>query len=623
MTSDPEFTLEKETPNPLNRGKQRCNTRQDRSSPYQPVLGPGSKRQAVYNTKTRESATMGLQPPPDKIPRGEDEYYHLGDFYMTITTKSCDAQKWFNRGLVWCYGFNHEEAVKCFERAALADPDCAMAYWGIAYAVGPNYNKPWAAFDDEEGSQSLRRARDCVSRALAKVAAATPVERALVEALQHRYPQDEREPKKRQVWNQGFARAMEVAYRAHPTHPDVAAVYVDALMNLTPWELWDFRTGTPAKGARTMDAKAALEDALSQHPHHPGMLHLYIHLMEMSAQPELALNAADRLCGIIPDSGHLNHMPSHIYMLCGDYRSAIASNSAAVRADQKYVQRDGAINFYSLYRCHDLHFRLYAAMFAGQSAVALETARLLEKAIPQELLRVESPPMADWLEGFLAMRVHALVRFGRWEDIQRLPLPKDQSLYCSTTAMILYAKGVAFANTAKFQEAEEAQTQFRIAVKTVPASRTVFNNPCQAILTIASAMLDGELEYRRGNIELGLEHLRKSVELDDALPYDEPWGWMQPTRHAYGALLLEQGRVEEALAVYAADLGMDGTLPRALQHRNNVWALHGYHECLTRLHKESEARIVWPQLQIALAVADIPIKASCFCRKNPGSSHKL
>nr|CDP31620.1 Putative TPR domain protein [Podospora anserina S mat+] len=562
---------------------------------------------------------MGLQPPPDKT----EDYYDLGDFYMTITTRSHDTQIWFNRGLVWCYGFNHEEAVKCFERAALTDPDCAMTYWGLAYALGPNYNKPWAAFDDEEGSRNLRRAREAVVVALAKAAAAAPVERALVEALQHRYPQDRGEAKQGYVWNHTFAQAMEVAYNAHPNHPDVAAVYVDALLNLTPWDLWDLRTGAPTKGARTLDAKAALDDALTKHPNHPGMLHLYIHLMEMSAQPEFALNAADRLLGIIPDSGHLNHMPSHIYMLCGDYRSAITSNSAAVRADQKFVQRDGAINFYSLYRCHDLHFRLYAAMFAGQSAVALETAQLLEEAIPEELLRVQSPPMADWLEGFLAMRVHALVRFGKWEAIQRLPLPKDKSLYCSTTAMILYAKGVAFANTGRFQEAEEARAQFRSAVKTVPASRTVFNNPCQGILAIASAMLDGELEYRRGNIELGFEHLRRSIELDDALPYDEPWGWMQPTRHAYGALLLEQGRVEEALAVYAADLGFDGTLPRALQHRNNVWALHGYHECLTTLKREAEAKIVWPQLQIALAVADVPVMASCFCRKNPGGTHKL
>ncbi|KAK4180443.1 putative TPR domain protein [Triangularia setosa] len=567
---------------------------------------------------------MGLQPPPDKMSRQDEEYYDLGDFSMTITTRNTNSQKWFNRGLVWCYGFNHEEAVKCFERAALADPDSAMAHWGIAYALGPNYNKPWGVFDDEERNRSLQRAREAVVTALAKAAtAAAPVEKALVDALQHRYPQGRGRASQGYEWNHAFAQAMEVAYKAHPSHPDVAAVYVDALLNLTPWELWDLRTGAPAKGARTLDAKAALDDALSKHPNHPGMLHLYIHLMEMSAQPELALNAADRLRGIVPDSGHLNHMPSHIDILCGDYRSAIASNSDAIRADHKFAQKDGAMNFYSLYRCHDLHFRLYAAMFAGQSAVALETAQLLEEALPEELLRVESPPMADWLEGFLAMKVHVLVRFGRWDDILRLSLPKDRLLYCSTTAMILYAKGVAFANTGRFQEAEEARTQFRTAAKSVPISRTVFNNTCRDILAIASAMLDGEWEYRRGNIELGLENLRKSIELDDALPYDEPWGWMQPTRHAYGALLLEQGRVEEALAVYAADLGFDGTLPRALQHRNNVWALHGYHECLTTLKRESEARIVWPQLQIALAVADVPVRASCFCRKNAGGSHKL
>ncbi|KAK4183508.1 putative TPR domain protein [Podospora australis] len=574
---------------------------------------------------------MGSQPPPfpsasdnDHHDRDDDGYYNLGTLHMPITTKSPDAQKWFNRGLVWCYGFNHEEAVKCFERAAAADPDCAMAHWGIAYAVGPNYNKPWGAFDEEERQRTIHRARKEAVVALekSKATAAAPAEQALIEALTYRYPQDgdHGDPKKGYQWNYKFADAMQKAYTAHSSHPDVTAVYVDALLNLTPWALWDLRTGEPAKGARTLQARAALEKGLVENPYHPGMLHLYIHLMEMSAHPEVALNAADNLRGLVPDSGHLNHMPSHIDILCGEYRQAIAANSEAVVADEKYVARDGAANFYSLYRCHDMHFRLYGAMFAGKSAVALETAKMLEKTISEGLLRVESPPMADWLEGFLAMRVHVLVRFGRWEDIIAMQVPEDASLYCATTAMTLYAKGVALANTGRLTEAEETRKRFRDAVGNVHLSRTLFNNTCRDILGVASAMLDGELEYRRGNIELSFEHLREAIRRDDNLPFDEPWGWMQPTRHAYGALLLEQGRVDEALAVYAADLGFDGTLPRSLQHRNNVWALHGYHECLTRLGRETEAKIVRPQLEVALAVADVPIRASCFCRSLPAEA---
>ncbi|KAK4149634.1 hypothetical protein C8A00DRAFT_18703 [Chaetomidium leptoderma] len=546
-----------------------------------------------------------------------DSYYDLGGFHMPVTAASSEAQTWFSRGLVWCYAFNHEEAVNCFERAAAGDAGCAMAYWGIAYALGPNYNKPWGVFDPLELERNVRDARRAVVQALAKASAATPVEQALINALQHRYPQERLTPSQGYSLNHAYAGAMEKAYLQHSDDPNVTAIYVDALMNLTPWQLWDVRTGEPAKGARTLDARAALERGLSKHPDHPGMLHLYIHLMEMSSHPEQALKAADSLRGLVPDAGHLNHMPTHIDVVCGDYRRAVACNNAAIKADAKFVNRDGAINFYSLYRCHNYHFRIYAAMFAGQSAVALETAALLEQTLPDALLRVKSPPMADWLEGFLSMRVHILIRFGRWQDIVDLKLPDDPELYCTTAAMVYYAKGVALANmTGRMVEADHHRRLFREAVKMVPPSRTIFNNTCQDILAIAAAMLDGELEYRRGDAELGFQHLRRAIERDDSLPYDEPWGWMQPTRHAYGALLLEQGRSEEALAVYSADLGFDDTLPRSQQHRNNVWALHGLHECLTRLGRENEARMVRPQLQLALAIADVPVKSSCFCRND-------
>ncbi|KAK4234919.1 hypothetical protein C8A03DRAFT_37258 [Achaetomium macrosporum] len=545
-----------------------------------------------------------------------DGYYDLGDFHMPITTMSSKAQTWFNRGLVWTFGFNHEEAVRCFERAAAADPHCAMAYWGIAYSLGPNYNKPWGIFDKLELERNVQKARQAVLQALSTVFTGTAVERALINGLQYRYPDERMTVSQGYSANRVYALAMEAAYLQHPHDPNVTAIYVDALMNLTPWQLWDVRTGQAAKGARTMDAKAALERTLPKHPKHPGLLHLYIHLMEMSLHPEQALQAADELRGLVPDAGHLNHMPSHIDILCGDYRRAVAANTAAIRADAKFVAGNGALNFYSLYRCHNYHFRIYAAMFAGQCAVALETASLLEQTLPEGLLRIESPPMADWLEGFLSMRAHILIRFGRWEAIVDLKLPDDTELYCMTTAMTYYAKAVALANTGRIQEADRNRQLFQEAAKRVPPSRTIFNNTCHDVLGIAGAMLDGELEYRRGNTELGFQHLRRAIALDDSLPYDEPWGWMQPTRHAYGALLLEQGLAEQALAVYRADLGFDDTLPRSQQHRNNVWALHGLHECLVRLGRESEARMIRPQLQLALAGTDVSIKSSCFCRNN-------
>jgi tetratricopeptide (TPR) repeat protein len=409
---------------------------------------------------------------------------------------------------------------------------------------------------------------------------------------------------------------MREVYLSHPGDPDVAALFADALMNLTPWALWDIATGDPAEGAATLEAKAVLEQALAGRDGraHPGVLHMYIHLMEMSARPEEALAAGDLLRDLVPDAGHLRHMPTHLDVLCGDYRSVVAGNSAAIVADEKFRAQRGAMNFYTLYRAHNYHFKVYGAMFLGQDRTALEAAGQLAAAIPGDLLRVQDPPMADWLEGFVAMRLHVLIRFGRWAEILAAPLPADPDLYLVTTAMTHYAKGVAHAATGQAGQAAGEQERFAAAVARVPRTRTIFNNTCQDILAVAGAMLDGEVEYRRGNYDEAFRLLRRAVELDDGLPYDEPWGWMQPARHAYGALLLEQGLVAEAEAVYRADLGLDDTLARACQHPGNVWSLHGYHECLIRLGKAEEAGIVMQQLKIAAARADVPIRASCYCR---------
>lgn len=544
------------------------------------------------------------------------DYYDLGTHGRTVTTSSPQAQLWFDRGLVWTYAFHHEEAVACFEAAAAADPDCAMAYWGIAYALGPNYNKPWEFFDGEDLVRTVERTHAAVERAHEKAeAGATPAERALIGALRARYPQAEA-VEDCSVWNAPYADSMRVAYESAPDDLDIATLYADALMNLTPWQLWNLRTGEPEKGSRALEAKAVLDRALATDAgaRHPGLLHLYIHLMEMSPTPETALPVADRLRGLVPDAGHLQHMPTHLDVLCGDYRRVVSDNSAAIVADEKFHARSGAMNFYTLYRSHNYHFKIYGAMFLGQSRIALDTAAQLEASVPEELLRVQSPPMADWLEGFLAMRVHVLIRFGRWADILDLPVPADPELYSVTTAMRHYARGVALSATGRIDEAEAERELFRAAAARVQETRMLFNNTCADILAIASAMLDGELDYRKGNFDAAFAALERSIALDDNLPYDEPWGWMQPTRHAYGALLLEQGRVAEAEAVYRADLGLDDTLPRALQHPGNVWALHGFHECLLRLGKTGEAQIVAQQLKMAVAMADVPIETSCFCR---------
>ncbi|KAJ9138400.1 TPR domain protein [Pleurostoma richardsiae] len=553
-------------------------------------------------------------------PLEDDDYYDLGTYHRAVSTSGPEAQKWFDRGLIWSYGFNHEEAAQCFRKASSHDGECAMAYWGLAYCLGPNYNKPWEFFDESDLRTTVEQTHGAVERARQSAHKATPVEQALIDALGSRYPA-EPGAKDWSVWNESYAEAMRGVYERFPDDLDVATLYADALMNLTPWKLWDIRIGQPAPGARTLEIQAVLDRALSprgdDHPglRHPGLLHLYIHLMEMSPHPERALPAADHLRDLVPDAGHLRHMPSHLDVLCGDYRAAVAANGAAAAADERFAARAGAMNFYTLYRAHDLHFRAYAALFAGQSRVALAAAAALERAVPEALLRVPSPPMADWLEGFVAVRAHALVRFGRWAEILELPAPADPALYCVTAATRHYARGIALASLRRVPEAEAERGLFRAAAARVPRSRTVFNNTCADVLGVAGAMLDGEVLYRRGEHGAAFAALRRAVGLDDGLPYDEPWGWMQPVRHALGALLLEQGEVGEAAEVYAADLGLDGgTLPRAMQHPGNVWALHGYHECLERLGRQAEARIVAAQLKLAAAVADVEVKSSCFCR---------
>lgn len=538
----------------------------------------------------------------------ERPYFDLGIYHRPVETVAPQAQLWFDRGLVWAYAFNHEEAVRCFERALEHDPDLAVARWGIAYSVGPNYNKAWEAFDPVELSASLSRAR--AELALADRGRASAVEQGLIAALHTRFPED------LDAGRFAYADAMKALAAEYPDDIDVQALAADALVNVTAWALWDTATGEPAEGSRALEARRILEDALAgpQGRAHPGILHLYLHTMEMSSTPEVALPAADLLRGLVPDAGHLQHMPSHIDVLCGDYRSSVEANTAAVQADRRFVERAGPLNFYSLYRAHDLHFIVYSAMFHGRSQIALRAADELAAQLTPELLGIQSPPMADWLEAFVPLRTHVLVRFGRWDDLIAQPLPADPELYSTTATTVHYGRGVAFAATGQLSEAHAERAAFAEAYARIPDSRYLFNNTSRDILAVAAAMLDGEIAYRERSFDDAFRYLRRAIELDDGLPYDEPWGWMQPTRHAYGALLLEQGHVEEAAAVYAADLGLDPTLARCCQHPGNVWSLHGYHECLRRLGRNEEAVIIGQQLALAAARADVPIRASCACR---------
>lgn len=546
-----------------------------------------------------------------------DYPYDLGGYSRKVSTGSTEAQLWFDRGLNWCFGYHHEEAIGCFEKALAADPNCAMAHWGIAYAVGPNYNFPWELQDEATKAASLARAYDASQAALGLVGGVTAPERSLIEALPARFPQ--RTPiEDQRPWNDAFADAMRRAYRKHLGDLDVRCVFVEAILNRTPWKMWDLRTGEPAEGAGTAEARSVLDGAFRDLPaamSHPGLLHLHVHLMEMSPHPEAALLTGDRLRELTPDMGHLVHMPTHIDIQCGHYRDAMHWNQKAIIADRKFYDRAGPLNFYSGYRIHNYHFAAYGAMFLGQYGPALAAAEELIETTPEALLRIPSPPMADFFESYISIKQHVLVRFGKWQEIIAQTPPADPVLYCNTVAMMHYAKGVAHAALGAVAAAEAEQRLFRAAALLVPKSRYIHNVPSQQLLAIAEAMLEGEIAYRRGEYDHAFARLRAAIAMEDALPYDEPWGWMQPIRHALGALLLEQGRVDEAEAVYREDLGLAGKLPRAQIHPDNLWALRGLLDCLDRRGETVESVLIRQRVEIVAARADLEVAVSCFCAR--------
>jgi tetratricopeptide (TPR) repeat protein len=547
------------------------------------------------------------------------EYYDVDVYSRPVTTTSTEARTWFNRGLVWCFAYFHDEAIACFQKALEADPACALAHWGVAYAAGPNYNLPWERRDANMQRDSLAISFDATQAALTLVDAVSPPERALIEALPTRFPQ--REPESLEVmnvWNDAFANAMKSVHGAHPDDLDLRAVCVEAIMNRTPWKMWDQVTGEPPENAGTLEAQTILEAAMNIQPEamqHPGILHLYVHLMEMSPFPEKALKAGDALRELVPDAGHLMHMPTHIDIQCGHYRDVFHWNWKATRVDRKALERTGVYTIYTGYRIHNYHFAVYGAMFLGQFEPAWTAARELVEVTPEELLRVSSPPFADFFESYMAVWVHVLIRFGRWQQIIDEPVPEDSELYANLTATLHYAKGVAHAALGDVAKAESSRSDFLLARDRMPEDRRMHNVLCSEQLAVAEAMLDGEIEYRKENFEIAFKRLRDAVALEDALPYDEPWGWMQPTRHALGALLLEQHRIEEAEFVYREDLGLGGNLSRAQVHPDNVWSLRGLSDCLSArgASESNEGRLISQRLTLAESRSDQVVGASCFC----------
>ncbi len=524
-----------------------------------------------------------------QLPTGKaSDYYNLGGFHRQVSTDSQEAQAWFDRGLAMCYGFNHEEAARCFERALAADPGMPMALWGLAYAWGPNMNN--MNTPDHQIAQAHLAIR--LSQLHAKRAG--QLERDLIEALGKRYAVPV--PEERGPLNQAYAEAMRSVAKKHPDHPLVTTLFAESLINLQPWKHW-----TPAgqPGQHTAEIVKVLEKGLRRWPDHPALCHLYIHMLEASPHPEKALPAANRLRNAMPGQGHLVHMPTHIDVRVGDYARVIEGNQKAILADTEFARREGKHNFYTYYRIHNYHFLIYGAMFDGQSELALRTARELARQVPVDMLKGQS----DFLDAFMPMPLHVLIRFGRWEEV----LAEDQppEYLPMSRATWHYARGLAYAALGRLEEAQQEQQAFTMAKAKVPETSYLFQNSSRDILGVAAAMLAGEIAYRQGNFKLAFRHLRKAVVRDDGLNYDEPWGWMQPARHALGALLLEQGRFAESEQVYREDLK---------RHPNNPWSLHGLAESLQRQGQLDESLKFQKQFAKATTRCDVKIDRSCYCR---------
>lgn len=511
-----------------------------------------------------------------------------GDYERKATTNSPRAQEWFSRGMFFCFAFDHEQAAVAFNRALEHDPDMAMAYWGIAWSSGPNINN--IMMDDARNSAAF----SALKQAKARAADCSAVEQALIAALDKRYA--EVPPTERRALDEAFAAAMRDVHARFPADPDVSAIFAESLMALYPWDIWS-PDGEPRP--ITLELVGVIENGLRQSPDHIGLAHSYIHTMEASKTPGKADAAADLLRTKTPGSPHLVHMPSHIDIRQGRYEKAVLANQKAIAADRLRTREVGPGGFFAVYRAHNAHFLQYAAMFDGQKRVAIDASRNAVATLPPEV--VDAFPLL--LEGFVAAPYHAMIRFGMWEEILQEPAPgKDRPV---TTTTHHYSRGIAHAALGHIDEARKEQVLFLAAYEAMPADAYIGNNTAKTVLAIGKAMLEGEIQYRTGNHEHGFSALRDAVAQSDALKYDEPWGWMQPPRHALGALLLEQGDVQAAEAVYLADLQ---------NHPGNGWALYGLAECYERSGETKKHATTLAAARTAWARSDIPLTVSCFCR---------
>ena len=511
----------------------------------------------------------------------------LGDLHHPVSTSNPEAQKFFDQGMRLIYAFNHEEAAGSFERAAELDPNMAMAYWGLAEAVGPNYNDP-------ADPDRYKKAHEAIAQAEKFAASASPSEKAYIAAMALRFPADPAADHR--LAAERYRNAMGDVVTQFPDDLDAATLFAEAGMDLHPWGLWR-KDGTPEGG--TEDIIAALESVLKRDPNHMGAIHYYIHAVEASPNPERALAAANRLAALAPAAGHLVHMPGHVYIRTGDFEAAVKTNQVAAQADRDYMKSNGAGGMYgAMYYSHNLHFIAACSSMNGNYAEARKAAEMLAAHVGPHVKDV--PP----LEGFMTVPIAVEVRFQKWDQI--LAMPQPPAAMQTTTVFWHFARGMALAAKGKVAEAEaEHHIVSEAADKTPPDQVFAMpvNNKAKDVLNIATNVLGAKIAQARHDSAGAVSLLRRAVAIQDTLKYDEPPDWFYPVRESLGAVLLLNGNATEAEKVFREDLDRNPRNPRSL---------FGLAEALRAQNRAYDAQFVdkqfqsnWKNPEIKLKVLDL------------------
>lgn len=541
-----------------------------------PVAAQG--RHTAHDTHAGAAVALSVTPAAPGVPLLSG----LGDWHRRIPTRVALAQRYFDQGLRLYYAFNHAEAVRAFREAERLDPDCAMCAWGEAMALGPNINAPMDSAAEARARIAARRARS-----LARKTAPDRVERLLVEAVAARFLDEHAVT--RAGRDSAYAAAMARLAERLPGDVDIQALAAEATMTLSPWTYWD-RNGLARPG--TPELLRWLERGLRRAPDHPGACHFYIHAVE-AVHPTRAVGCAERLARLMPGAGHIVHMPAHIYIRVGRWADAIEINRHAVHADNSYFEGSHTSEsaFYeAAYRSHNHHFLVLAAVMAGASATALESAGAVLEVISADLARA-----VPLVQPMLAVQVQTLLTFGRFDEVLRTPMPASDLRIAS--ALFWHARGVAFAATGRAAEARATVDSIRAVAAHLPDGEP------RMVLQIAARTVEGELALRAGDAAAAVAAFREAVAVEDALSYMEPPTWHYPVRHSLGKALLAANRAADAEQVYRTDLR---------RFPDNGWSLKGLALSLSAQGRHTDAEQAERRLAKAWRLADVALTASRF-----------